>query len=152
MEMTMATRTPQQQQLVQLERNLTMAIAANITAAERRPSTVLWHHQQRWHTLYQEHCKHVLPSKCNWNTTAAGITTTGTRSNNGNAGNCDILLQWNADRESQSQNGPWPWGSSAKDKTMLEARNNTIISDAAVGNSIPRNTVYIFLLHFYCVQ
>ena len=44
-------------------------------------STVIYHQQQCWHVRYQEHCKHVLPSKYNWNTAA---TTTGTQIDNGN--------------------------------------------------------------------
>ena len=42
--------------------------------------------------------------------------------------------------------------SSARDKTMPYAEDNTIITAAAaaVGNSTPRNTVYIFLLHYNC--
>ena len=41
--------------------------------------------------------------------------------------------------------------SSPRDKTMPYIGDNTIITTtAAVGNSTPRNTVYIFLLHYNC--
>ena len=33
---------------------------------------------------------------------------------------------------------------------ILDTRDNTINTAAAVGNSTPRNTVYIFLLHYNC--
>ena len=45
------------------------------------------------------------------------------------------VLQWNADRQSKSQNGPWPWGISkgrghglrvSVRKTVLDAQDNTI--------------------------
>ena len=40
-------------------------------------STVHYQHQQRQHVLHQHLCHHeVLPSMCNWNTTAAATTKT----------------------------------------------------------------------------
>ena len=81
--MTMAIGTPQQQQL-QPEHDPTMAMAITIMThrqqhgnrEERESATVLYHQQQYQHARYQEHSQHVLPSKCNLNSTVA--TTTGT--------------------------------------------------------------------------
>ena len=63
-------------------------------------STVHYQHQQCQHVCYQHLCHHdvLLPSKCNWNTTAAGIRT---RSDNGNGnGNCNT-------RTTQQRNADW---------------------------------------------
>ena len=64
------------------------------------PPTVLYHHQQHQHILYQHLChQDVLPFKCNQNTTAAAATTTQSDNGNGNRDTQTTTQQRNADRQ-----------------------------------------------------